>query len=65
MSSEAHGLTVGTQKRNNIALYWAFFATEDFAFWNFVDRSWEDAKTQQPPPQPSEQSHKRFAQRRG
>jgi hypothetical protein len=63
MPSEAPDLTVATPKRNPPAPYWAFFATEDFACWNFVDRSRDDAKT--PPPQQSEQSHQRFAQRRG
>jgi hypothetical protein len=56
MSSEATHRTEAAQKRNTPAPYWTFFTTDDWAFWHFVDRSRDDAKTQQPPPPQSEQS---------
>jgi transposase-like protein len=46
MSSEATHRTEAAQKRNTPAPYWTFFTTDDWAFWNFVDRSRDDAKTQ-------------------
>jgi hypothetical protein len=49
MSLEATNRTEATRKRNTPAQYWTFFTTEGLAFWNFVDRSRDDAKTQAPP----------------
>jgi hypothetical protein len=65
MSSEATDLTVATLKRDNPAPYWTFFTTEDFAFWNFVDRSREGLKTQQaPPPQKAQGAYEPPSNRR-
>jgi hypothetical protein len=46
MSLEATNHTEATRKRNTPAPYWTFFTTEGLAFWNFVDHSRDDAKTQ-------------------
>ena len=56
MSSETADFTVTTHTRNNPAHYWAFFTTEDGAFWQFVDRNRADLKPQAAAPQHSEQA---------
>jgi hypothetical protein len=51
MSSEVTNLAVAMRKMHNPEKYWAFFTKEEGAFWNFVDRSREDLKTQASAPQ--------------